>query len=348
MHLDHKIPWNLASAHLIIIKCNRQFTPQRTDLFACNKVSESGDLNHFCRVLTATIREFSKTEETKALSSISPDNLISEALRSYPEQYYGLGPHETNSALHNPLSSSHKDLQYWADRAGDQHSGYSSGDGDLSDAVKMLIITVASAYNEDTTTREVAREAVSVLLFLSRHPQVPIHTLANLSWGHGFGVELVADFALEAYLLINLMDGVLSRKRGESNGSFEEVSLLETESFRYFTTKALPDYDYPAQNIPHRAFWNGLGITDNWRYQLTAGGCAGSGEWDTTALDGVKDPLKDADKETRLRLQRYLKLCFTILYIYDMLLREWYGEKEADEKWRDSINSAFESWGCKI
>lgn len=68
-------------------------------------------------------------------------------------------------------------------------------------------------------------------------------------------------FTLEAYHLINLVDGVLSRKRLKSNESFEEeVSLLEMQSFRRFAAKALPDYDYPSQNMPHRAFWNRLGV----------------------------------------------------------------------------------------
>lgn len=52
---------------------------------------------------------------------------------------------------------------------------------------------------------------------------------------------------MEAYHLINLVDGVLSRKRLKSNESFvEEVSLLEMQSFRRFAAKALPDYDYPS------------------------------------------------------------------------------------------------------
>lgn len=60
-------------------------------------------------------------------------------------------------------------------------------------------ITETSVYNKDTTARAVAREAVSALLFPSRHPEIPIYALANIHWGYRFGVELVADFALEAY-----------------------------------------------------------------------------------------------------------------------------------------------------
>lgn len=341
MHLDHKIPWNTASAHLNLIRCNRRFTPHRSDLFSRNKASESTDLSHFRRVFIAAIREFSTTEQSKPLSPTSPDKLISDSLLSYPERKYGLGPHETNSALYNPLSAKHQDIQYWISRA---EPVYTSGDGDLSDAVKMLIIIAADANSEDIEAKERSREAISSLLALSRHPQIPVHTLANIHWGHGFGVELVADFALEAYLLINLVYGVLFHKRLNSGTSMAEVSLLEMYSFQFFISKALPDYDYPTQNIPHRAFWNKLGVTDTWAYQQKSRQCVGSEERDM----GTIDPLGDVNEEVRRDLRQYLKTCFAILYIYDMLSREWYGEDEADSKWGYWIDCYFGSCGCRF
>ncbi|OJJ87459.1 uncharacterized protein ASPGLDRAFT_120308 [Aspergillus glaucus CBS 516.65] len=343
MHLDHKIPWNTASTHFNLIRCNRRFTPHRTNLFSRNKPSESTDLSHFRRVFIATIREFS---HTKPLSPISLDKLISDSLLSYPERKYGLGPHETNSALHNPLSAKHQNIQYWINRAGTpEEPAYSSNDGDLSDAVKMLVIIAASANGIDTEAKERSREAISALLTLSRHSQIPIHTLNNIHWGHGFGVALVADFALEAYLLINLVDGVLSRNRLTSGNSMEkEVSLLEMESFRYLISKALPDYDYPVQNIPHRAFWNELGVTDTWAYQQKFRQCVGGEEQDMNAID----PLGDGNEEVRQGLRQYLKTCFAILYVYDMLLREWYGEDEANSTWKYWIDCYFGSCGCKL
>lgn len=343
MHLDHKIPWNTASAHFSLIKCNRRFTPHRTDLFSRNKLSESADLSHFRRVFIATIREFSTTEQTKPLSPISPDNLISDTLISYPERKYGLRTHERNSALQNPLSPEHKNSQCWIHRAGTEEPTYTSNDGDLSDAVKMLIIIAASAGSKDPGAREMSREAVSVLFALSRHPQVPVHTLAGIHWGHAFGVELVADFALEAYLLINLVDGVLSRNRLNPGTSVEkEISLLETERFRYFTSNALQDYDYPTQNVPHRDFWNRLGVTDTWAYQQK------SKDWDGEEQNvHAIDPLAAGNEEATQDLQQYLKTCFAILYVYDMLLREWHGKEVADTKWGYLIDTFFRFCGSK-
>ncbi|PYI01601.1 hypothetical protein BO78DRAFT_327222 [Aspergillus sclerotiicarbonarius CBS 121057] len=346
MHLDHKIPWNTAATHVNIIRCNPRFTPRRTDFFARNKATESTDLNHFRRTLIKTIREFSITEESKPLVSVPLDNLLSDDLLSYPERQFNLGPHATNSAQRNPLSSKHRNIQYWIDRASPSDStqppSYCSSDGDLADAIKMLIIIAANAQKNNPTSQQMSREAVSVLLAVSRHPGVPIHTLAGIHWGHAFGVELVADSALTVYVLINLMDAVLSDKR--LKGDKNEISLLETRTFQYWASNSLADYDYPAQNIPHRRFWNQLGVTDSWasqqRYQ------------DGLSIPmedmGVIDPLKGESEDIRVGLQEYLKSCFAILYIYDILLREWYGEEEADAKWDYWVGCLFESWGCKI
>lgn len=158
-------------------------------------------------------------------------------------------------------------------------------------------------------------------------------------------MALVADFALEAYLLINLVDGVLSRNRLTSDNSMEkEVSLLEMESFRHFISKALPDYDYPVQNIPHRAFWNELGVTDTWAYEPKYSQCVQDEKNDMDAID----PLRDGNEEVRQGLRQYLKSCFAILYVYDMLLREWHGGDEANSTWRYWIDRYFASCGCKL
>lgn len=131
----------------------------------------------------------------------------------------------------------------------------------------MLIIIAASA-SENRPSEEAWRleqEAMSAIIRLSQHPEVPLYHLNSLSWGHGFGVLHVADTALEAYLLVNIMDVALARQRSaKATGTSyaKEVSLLELGSFKYFAQDALADYDFPAQNIPHRAFWNPHGV--NW------------------------------------------------------------------------------------
>ena len=347
MHLDHKVPWNTAAAHINVIRCNPHFTPRRTDFFARNKPTESSDLNHFRRALTKTIREFSRTEESKPLNPVPLDSLISDGLLSYPESQFGLGPHQKNSALHNPLSTKHRDIQYWIDSASSSDDSYPisycSGDGDLADAVKMLVIISASARKNDPLSRQMSREAFSALITLSRHPQVPLHTLAHIHWGHAFGVELVAEPALTIYIMINLMDALVTQKRLKGDDG-NVASLMETQTFQYWARHALADYDYPTQNVPHREFWDHSGVTDMWPLQQRC-----EEGLDASLKDeGITDPLRGESEDIRVRLKEYLNTCFAILYIYDMLLREWYREEEADEKWNYCIGSLFESWGCKV
>ena len=62
-----------------------------------------------------------------------------------------------------------------------------------------------------------------------------------------------------------------------------------------------------------------MGVTDSWTYEQEKKGWAESGEQD---IKGVIDPLRGENEKARLSLQRYLKSCFAILYIYDLLLRE--------------------------
>jgi len=278
----------MASSHFVFIRENPHLTPHKTDLFARGRPNQADELNHFTRVLISTISEFSATERAKypPVDELPKSGkLFSDGLLDELEKMYSLGPHRTNSATHNPLSSNHQEIEYWAkaaQRAGGEPS-YSSGDGDLADAVKMLIIA-----NE-----------MPALLRLANHPQVPLHKLNYLSWGHSFGFNSVAGNALWAYLFLNIADAVKFNAIPESSSA--RLSLFEMESFRYFTCNALADWDFPAQNIPHRAFWLPRGVEQR---QMT----------------GAINPL-DA-REDREEFMEYLKMCFGILYRYDVLMRE--------------------------
>ncbi|CAG8234007.1 unnamed protein product [Penicillium salamii] len=344
MHLDHKIPWNTASSHFELLRKSPSCFPLRTNLFVRRLRAQSNDLNHFTRVLISTIREFSTTERLKypesAEESALSKELFSTELLAYPERRFGLGEHITNSAEHNPLSANYQRLNHWVDRAEDWEDGglhYSTGHADLADAVKMLII-IASSVSGDSSDEEknLEKQAMTALLRLSGHSQVPLSDPDSLTWGHSFGVNHVADFALEIYLLINLVDGVLARE-AQGTGLENHVSLLEMDSFENFTRKALRDYDYPAQNIPRRRFWHAHGVDDDW--------AAWSFNPDQQYVAGIErgavtDPLTrrgGVAPEVRQKLMEYLKMCFGLMYRYDLLLREWYGEKVAGEYWEEAI-----------
>ncbi|KAJ7693620.1 hypothetical protein B0H17DRAFT_981469 [Mycena rosella] len=134
-----------------------------------------------------------------------------------------------------------------------------------------------------------AENEMDQLLMLAQHPRVPLADLHSLSWGHSFGWDHIMDWALRPYLFFNIL---LSKPELIADGRYKSM-ISYTHAIRFATGSG----DYDAQAFPHREFF--FGATDTW-----------------LAADAV-DPLGDADK-----LHEYLKMCFRMLYRYDMLARE--------------------------
>ncbi|GKU05620.1 hypothetical protein FLAG1_09375 [Fusarium langsethiae] len=326
MHLDHKIPWHLIAPHFSLTKVDQG---GNYDLAALRLPEQEAVIGHFNRVFLATIREFSDTEATKIDSEPVGTKLFSDDVLYFAEHHFGLDSHMDNSALHNPLNSSHQDLEYWKRRTKDPDSdaepGYSTADANLADAAKMLVIVAATADGKATR-----REALSALVRLSK--QVPISNMRGLHWGHAFGLDLVASVALQMYIFLNLIEAVRSREA-------KQVPLLSVEQLLSFLSNhALENYDFPAQNIPHRAFWHSLGVTESW----VAGRRYGTLEGDMAIIDPLADGSDEVQQKARGSLKKYLKDCFAILYVYDVLLRNAVGTERADEYWLHELAWVFE------
>ncbi|KAE8375934.1 hypothetical protein BDV26DRAFT_266685 [Aspergillus bertholletiae] len=304
MHLDHKLPWNTISAHFGFIKEN-QYKNRKNDFAIHDRFADrqSAELNHFTKTLISVIEEFATTERAKYPPSTdlpTSGPLFDASILPAIEQKYRLEPHRTNSAVSNPLSEEFQNVDYWI-----SHAPYDTCNGDLADAVKMLII---------------ANEMLA-LLRLANHKKVPLARLDSLSWGHSFGVDHLPDVALQAYLLLNIAAAV---KANAKHGSADDtVRLTETQRFRYFANWCLADHDFPAQNIPHRLFWNAKGITDS---QCSS--------WDPMSLE--------TDVE-RVEMKAYLKMCFELLYRYDLLMREL----GIDPGWTGRILGILRMWGAR-
>ncbi|KAJ6514541.1 hypothetical protein DFH09DRAFT_1049223 [Mycena vulgaris] len=134
----------------------------------------------------------------------------------------------------------------------------------------------------------IAENEMDKLLMLAQHPRVPLAQLHSLSWGHSFGWDHVLQWALEPYIFFNVLlskPELLADDRYKSMFSYHRVIEVVTGSG-----------DYNAQSFPHREFfWGGL---------------------ERAPTDTI-DPLGDTNK-----LHEYLKMCFRMLYRYDMLARE--------------------------
>ncbi|RSL95821.1 hypothetical protein CEP52_011835 [Fusarium oligoseptatum] len=195
----------------------------------------------------------------------------------------------------------------------------------LGFAQPVMLVMIAAVAPE----KSLRIEALATLLRLAS--EIPLSQLRNVHWGHAFGVDLVAGVALQVYVLLNLTEAVQCRQK-------EQTSLLNVDPLMSFLDgHALRNYDYPAQNIPHRAFWSSIGVSD-----------LGT---DTGNESAVVDPLAQDDdeihREARNGLRQYLKDCFAILYVYDVVLRQACGSDEAEEFWAEKITAVFWMLGCK-
>lgn len=362
MHLDHKIPWNAIAGHLVLIRSNPSCTPHRSDLFwnkgyGKDAVAEKATLqkvqDHFIRVFISTVHEFADTQSAKQASltaSLPTGRLISDELIAFAEDRYDLLPHGGNSVEHNPIAREDQDIESWRRAANLENDpivepNYTTANADLADATKLLI-TLAATTARKPQESVLIEEAQTALVRLSTDPLIPLHRLDNLSWGHGFGVSLLASLALEIHILINLY-GAVNKLPGGNQG---KLSVLEMQRLLdVLGGDALSDYDYPAQNIPHRAYWHRLGVTWEWINKQCQHLDEDNDGLPTAESGGaVADPLAEGqDADVRDRLKGYLKTCFAILYMYDGLRRKWYGDEEADEKWTEKIQWVFDKIRCR-
>nr|GAT43662.1 predicted protein [Mycena chlorophos] len=135
-----------------------------------------------------------------------------------------------------------------------------------------------------------AENQTETLMMLANHPGVPLKDLHHLSWGHSFGWSHASDWALTAYIIFNIL---LSKPELLENGRYKETQSY-TRTLRFLTFSA----DYDAQAYCHREFLLG---TKN----------------EVVSDKDKLDPFADLEK-----LDKYLKMCFHVLYQYDMLARE--------------------------
>ncbi|KAK2751711.1 hypothetical protein FQN54_008934 [Arachnomyces sp. PD_36] len=325
MHLDHKIPWNTIASHFKFIRNNPHRIEHRTDLTPRDKDTQANDLNHFTRVLASTIRDFAKTERAKYPAKIDPefptepDKLFDDSLLEYWEE----GDHKSPGSFDPfPLHKDHQSLKHWIDSATSSSSTttgpstppkYTTTHGPLADAIKALLSTPLP-------------NTIPPLLRLSQHPSIPLSTLNNLGWGHSFGLDHVAFLALEAYILFNVFDAINTNNLLPHSKTKTPLPLPELYSYRTFLHNALVQWDFPGQKLPHRRFWKGV---------------LGEGFLDRCEPAEDLNPLETNREEVR----GYMKMCFEIMYRYDMLMREC----EVAFHWEDEIPVCVNRlWGARV
>jgi hypothetical protein len=129
-------------------------------------------------------------------------------------------------------------------------------------------------------------------LTLARHPDTPIRTLNQLSWGHSFGLEYAATTPLGVYLLLNFLSAASSTTPTSKSQPQTPSELMALPSYQRLLPWATGTMDYDAQNMLQ------------WRYFGVGG---------KTANEVFADVKKQKE---------YMRECWEVFYRYDMLMRE--------------------------
>ena len=136
---------------------------------------------------------------------------------------------------------------------------------------------------------------IQMLLMLAKHPKIPLSSLHNLSWGHWFGFSRVKESALSAYLFFN---------SAEATGILEDGRYARSHLYPNLLRELGTTMDYPAQQIPHQEFFRSYGI-------LKGGGIL--------CGDSANDIYVHQNREL---LKEYMKTLFSLMYRYDVIVRE--------------------------
>lgn len=155
-------------------------------------------------------------------------------------------------------------------------------DVNLGDIIKLLIVE-----NEMET-----------LLMLAHHPKIPINSLHYMSHGHSFGWNRLQDYALQAYIFFSI---IASKPELIEGGKYEEM-----ESYKYVVNHLTNTCDGDGQTIPHREF-----------LLRPIAGKTVQEVSDMTMDEAFIEVFEDLEL-----VQENLKKIFSLLYRYEMLVRE--------------------------
>ena len=283
MHQSHNIPWHLISSNFEFKENDRRFTPPFSGLASKNNPNASQELNHFIRKFAHTIRTFSDTERAKYPDQPtlqSEGNVFSDELK---EKY----PHY--------LNDTNQRIEYWIQPVIPHSDLPVYKNGMLAEIVKILL------YENE----------LAILIMMARHPNIPIAQLHHINWNYDAGFSCLMVTALRAYMYFNA---------AEATNTLENGQYTHADDYRELLMEVGKMADYPAQQIPHKHFFES-------QYIAHDRGARSEREWAHDIF---------VHKDLGL-LKEYLKTLFALLYRYDLLLREC----AIDPKWELEIGRYY-------
>ncbi|KAG0249388.1 hypothetical protein BGZ95_007562 [Linnemannia exigua] len=290
MHLDHAIPWNTISK-LFSVRQNDQPSLSRdgtqffaTDLNPCMKPNQDKELLYFSNAIANVIKEFSATERKKYPAQF-PAESSGQLFSDELLQKYLTRNQEYATYGESYLTEQNQHLEYWIRRA---HAAYERETDTWYHPSKALFschdLDLADAIKILTIENN-----MSAVLTLARHPLIPIEDLNSIGWGHSFGIDHLMDYCLRSYVYLNILAEFPEWCQNENYRKLEAFQRLE----RLMTSNCDGDGQMPM----HRSFYCDL----NKEGQFVP-----------------RDIFADMG-----RMKEYLKLCFAVIYRYDMAAKEY-------------------------
>ncbi|KAJ2935997.1 hypothetical protein H1R20_g1098, partial [Candolleomyces eurysporus] len=152
------------------------------------------------------------------------------------------------------------------------------------------------------------------------------------------------ESALRAYVLLNLIFAVSSESEKAHNELMVKGGYRDIGLYQGMISDETWSMDYPAQQVPHKRFWEGcrdIGVASPSGSSSSPGSSSSTKSGGRLGEDFV--PLVHLGMH---HLDEYLKLNFALLYKYDMVLRECGTEPE----WQRGIVGLMGYWvkGLKV
>ncbi|KAF8946756.1 hypothetical protein BGZ47_011500 [Haplosporangium gracile] len=293
MHLDHAIPWNTISKLFSVRQNDEPSWPWKgmeriftDDLNPCKKPSQDNELLYLSNAIAHAIQEFSATERKK-----------------YPVQFpaESSGQLFSNELLQKCLASAHEyanygvtelyltgqnqRLEYWIRRAGAAYER----ELDTWYLPSKVLFSCHDLDLADAVKILIIENDMSAVLALACHPLIPLKDLDSIGWGHSFGINRLVDYCLRPYIYLNILAEFPEWCQNEKYRKLKAFQRLE----RLMTSSCDGDGQMPM----HRSFF---------------------GDPNKEGQFVPRDIFADMG-----RMKEYLKLCFAVLYRYDMVAKEY-------------------------
>ncbi|KAF9178755.1 hypothetical protein BGZ51_007520 [Haplosporangium sp. Z 767] len=355
MHQDHNVPWHALATHFSV-QPTHHLPGQGLNLFARYLPTQQKTFTYFAKCLATTIRNFATTERQKYPNAFpseeESDNVEASTDNSHHNEEHEWEKMEKSEAdqdknekderdvkdllftkafvqrcndayqasqygYHEPFIPEHAcRLQYWIDQACHIPDPDPVYERNLPDSLKEPRYDTRHLHLADVVKILVIQNEMEPLLRMANNPKTPLLGLYSLGWGHSFGWSRLAEYALGAYIIFNVLAefpallqsttpkyGLGQHNKHNEQGDYtkEQVRYCDLPFYKNLVRYLTRSCDGDAQKVIHCEFLYEHDAYDPERNNF---------HFRSDVFDDMH------------RMKEYLKICFACLYRSEMLARE--------------------------